>query len=101
MLCTNSQHVAELTDVCHVIWGARKNVGPLLNEVGALAIKDTGKVELLNATFASVFTTNTNPQESQTMELRARVWRKEDLLLVDEDIVRLFRLIQHTQSHRP
>jgi len=49
-------------------------VGPLLNEVGALAMKDTEKMELLNATFASVFTTNTNPQESQSLELRARAW---------------------------
>lgn len=63
-----------------------------------LAMKYTEKVELLNAT-ASVFTTNANPRESQSVELRARVWKKEDFLFVDEDVrcQRLFRLIQiHT-----
>jgi len=34
----------------------RENVGPLLNEVGALVMKDAGKAEFLNAFFASVFT---------------------------------------------
>lgn len=33
----------------------RKNVSPLLNEVGNLVMEDTEKVELSNALFASVF----------------------------------------------
>ena len=33
-----------------------QNVGLLLNEVGALVMKDAGKAEFLNAFFASVFT---------------------------------------------
>ena len=46
----------------------KENVGPLLNEVGALVTKDTEKAELLNAFFASVFTAKTSPQESLTLE---------------------------------
>ena len=42
----------------------RENVGPLLNEVGALMMEDAEKAELLNAFLASVFTTKTVPQES-------------------------------------
>ena len=33
----------------------RGNVGPLMNEVGALVTEDTEKVELLNAAFVSVY----------------------------------------------
>ncbi|GAB0204970.1 mitochondrial enolase superfamily member 1 [Grus japonensis] len=66
----------------------RENVGPLLNEVGALVTEDTEKVELLNVFFASVFTAKASPQESQTLEVGEEVWRKEDLLLVEEDRVR-------------
>ncbi|GAB0209397.1 mitochondrial enolase superfamily member 1 [Grus japonensis] len=66
----------------------RENVGPLLNEVGALVMEDTEKVELLNAFFASVFTAKAGPQETQTLEVGGKVWRKEDLPLVEEDQVR-------------
>ncbi len=34
----------------------RENVGMLLNELGALVMQDTEKVDLLDACFASVFT---------------------------------------------
>jgi len=44
---------------------SRDNVGPLLNEVGALVTEDAEKAELLNAFFASVFTAKASPQESQ------------------------------------
>ncbi|GAB0183643.1 mitochondrial enolase superfamily member 1 [Grus japonensis] len=66
----------------------RENVGPLLNEVGALVTEDTEKAELPNAAFASVFTAKAGPQESQTLEVREKVWRKEDFPLVEEDQVR-------------
>ncbi|GAB0207209.1 mitochondrial enolase superfamily member 1 [Grus japonensis] len=66
----------------------RENVGPLLNEVGALVMEDTEKAELLNAFFASVFTAKASPQETQTLEVGGKVWRKEDLPLVEEDRVR-------------
>ncbi|PKU39894.1 rna-directed dna polymerase from mobile element jockey-like [Limosa lapponica baueri] len=46
------------------------------------------KVELLNATFATVFTTKTSPEESQALEVSERVWRKEDFPLVKDDYVR-------------
>ncbi|KFQ14566.1 hypothetical protein N330_13202, partial [Leptosomus discolor] len=46
----------------------RGNVGPLLNEVGALMTEDTKKAELLNAFFASVYTAGDCPQEPQTPE---------------------------------
>ncbi|GAB0184844.1 mitochondrial enolase superfamily member 1 [Grus japonensis] len=66
----------------------RENVGPLLNKVGALVTEDTEKAELLNAFFASVFTAKVDAQESQTLEVKEKVWRKEDLPLVKEDRVR-------------
>ncbi|GAB0205781.1 mitochondrial enolase superfamily member 1 [Grus japonensis] len=66
----------------------RENVDPLLNEVGALVMEATGKAELLNAVFASVFTTKVGPQETQTLEVGEKVWRKEDLPLVEEDGVK-------------
>ncbi|GAB0209109.1 mitochondrial enolase superfamily member 1 [Grus japonensis] len=66
----------------------RENVGLLLNEVGALVMEDTEKAELLNATFASLFTAKVGPQETQTLEVGQKVLRKEDLPLVEEDWVR-------------
>ncbi|GAB0178678.1 mitochondrial enolase superfamily member 1 [Grus japonensis] len=66
----------------------RENVVPLLNEVGALVREDTEKAELLNIFFASVFIAKAGPQETQTLEVGGKVWRKEDLLLVQEDTVR-------------
>ena len=62
-----------------------KNVGPILNEVGAL---DTEKAEILNAFFASDFNDKTSPQEFQILEVRERVWVKEDFLLVKDSLVR-------------
>lgn len=53
-----------------------ENVGPLLNEVGALLTKGTKKAELLNTFFASTFTAKASLQESQTLEARQKVERK-------------------------
>ncbi|PKU43539.1 glycerol kinase [Limosa lapponica baueri] len=66
----------------------RENVGPLLNETGAMVTEDAEKAELLNAFFASVFTAQASPQESQTLEVTEKVWTKEDFPLVEEDQVR-------------
>lgn len=44
----------------------RENVGVLLNELGALVMQDTDKVDLLNTCFASVFFTL---KEFQYMEI--------------------------------
>ncbi|PKU34197.1 rna-directed dna polymerase from mobile element jockey-like [Limosa lapponica baueri] len=66
----------------------RENVGPLLNEVGALVTEDAEKAELLNAFFASVFTPKAGPQEPQTLEVGERAWSKEDSPLIEEDWVR-------------
>ncbi|XP_074451776.1 uncharacterized protein LOC141746694 [Larus michahellis] len=46
----------------------REVVGPLLNETGATVTEDAEKTELLNAFFASVFTAQTSPQETQALE---------------------------------
>ncbi|PKU37244.1 rna-directed dna polymerase from mobile element jockey- hypothetical protein [Limosa lapponica baueri] len=43
----------------------RENMGPLLNEVGALVMEDAEKLELLNAAFASVFTAKGWPSGTQ------------------------------------
>ena len=45
-------------------------MGLLLNEVGALVTEDTEKAEIMCIFLASVFTTNTAPRESQTLEVR-------------------------------
>lgn len=45
-------------------------------------------MELINSFFALIFTANTSPQESQTLEARQKVWRKEELPFVKEDSAR-------------
>ena len=59
-----------------------ENVGLLLNEVDALLMEDTKKMEILNDFFASVFTAKAGPQASQSMEVTDKAWRKEDLPLI-------------------
>jgi len=66
----------------------RENVGPLLNEVDAPVVEDPEKAELLNASFASVFTAKAGPQAYQSLEVREEAWKKEDFPLVKEDCVR-------------
>ena len=69
----------------------RENVGPLLNELGDLVIQDVEKVEVVNASFALVFTSKTKLQESQAPEIRGRVWSKDGISLVKEDQVREYQ----------
>jgi len=69
-------------------WKTRDNVGPLLNEVSVLVTEDAERAELLNAFFASVFSTKAGPQESQALEVREKTCRKDDLPLVEENCVR-------------
>ncbi|KAK4810486.1 hypothetical protein QYF61_004266 [Mycteria americana] len=66
----------------------RENVGLLLNETGDLVTQDTEKAEVLNAFFASVFTSKTGLQEYQAPETRGKAWSKEDVLFVEEDQIR-------------
>ena len=66
----------------------RENVGPLLNEVGALVMEDTEKVKLLNTFFVLVFISNTALSESQTLKVKERIWRKVDFPTVEENLVR-------------
>jgi len=65
----------------------RDNVGPLLNEAGVLVTEDAEKTELLNAFFASVFSSKAGPQESQALEVREEALREDDFALVEEDSV--------------
>ena len=77
---------------------------PLLNEMDALVMEDTQKVELLNAVFASVFTAEAGPQESQSLEVREKAWRKEDLPLVKENqvlgIIQAYWTPRNPQAHK-
>ena len=77
----------------------KENIGSLLNEVGALVTGDTEKSEILNVFFVSVSNAKNGPQESQTLEVRKRVWVKEDFSLVEVDLVSSKR--QHTKIHGP
>lgn len=66
----------------------RENVALLLSETGSLVTQDTKKVEVLNAAFASSFTSKTGFQEYQAPEIRGKGWSKEDVPLVQQDQVR-------------
>lgn len=72
-------------------------MGLLLHEVGTLMPEDTGKVEFLNAFFASVLTVRGGCQESQTLVAREKAWRNENFPLFEEDHVRahLGKLVTH------
>ncbi|KAK4807239.1 hypothetical protein QYF61_024359 [Mycteria americana] len=77
---------------------ARENVGSLLNGAGALVTQDMEKAEVLNALFASVFTSKTSLQESQVPETKGKVWSKEDLALVEDDQVREYSSIHKSMG---
>ncbi|PKU45830.1 rna-directed dna polymerase from mobile element jockey-like [Limosa lapponica baueri] len=76
----------------------RENVGPLLNEMGAMVLEDTEKAKLLNAFFASVFSAQTSPREPQNLEESEKVWTKEALPLVQEDQVK--ELLSELDTHK-
>lgn len=54
--------------------------------MGALVKNYTKKVEELNAAFASDFTAKASPWESQTLEAREKVRRKEDFPFIKDQI---------------
>jgi len=66
----------------------REIVCPLLKETGYLVTQDMEKAELMNAFFASVFTSMTGLQESQGPETNGKIWSKAVIPLVEEHQVR-------------
>lgn len=46
----------------------KDNLGPLLNETGGLVTQDTEEAEVMNASFASVFTNETSLREFRVPE---------------------------------
>lgn len=58
----------------------RKNGGPLLKETGDQVTWDSGKAEVLNEFFGSVFNSKTGLQESQVPDARP-----EKMYLVEEE----------------
>lgn len=67
-----------------------------------LVTRDMEKTEEANGFFASVSTVNTDLQQFQGLETRAKVWSKEDLPSVEDDQVRehLNELDIHKGLHR-
>ncbi|KAK4832432.1 hypothetical protein QYF61_023156, partial [Mycteria americana] len=63
----------------------KENMGPLLNEAGALMTKDTEEPEVLSAFFATVFICETDFQKYQVPETRGKVWSKDYLPSMEED----------------
>lgn len=51
----------------------KENVGLLLNVMGAMVMKNTEKLELLNTYFALVFTKKASNLETQILEAREKV----------------------------
>lgn len=51
-------------------------------------IKDTEKTKVHEVVFVLVFTGETVLKKSEAPEMRGKLWRKEDLFLVEEDQVR-------------
>lgn len=62
----------------------RENVGPLMNETGSPVRLDMEKPKVLNASFASVFTSKTSHYESDARD-QAKGWNKEEVSLVEQD----------------
>lgn len=63
----------------------RENAGPLLNEAGDLVRQDVEKAGVLNAFFASVFTSKTSLKKSQVPDTGGEVWSTEGAPLLEED----------------
>ncbi|XP_069642217.1 vesicular inhibitory amino acid transporter-like [Haliaeetus albicilla] len=66
----------------------KKNTSPLLTKRGDLVTQDTEKAEVMNACFASAFSSKINLQESQVPEMKRKGWSKEGVSLVKEDQVK-------------
>jgi len=66
----------------------RENVGLELSEMGNLVRQDMEKTELLNAAFASFFTSKNILWECQVSETWEKGWNKKNLPLVEEHQVR-------------
>lgn len=63
-------------------------MSPLLKEMGDLVRWDSEKAKVLNAFFATDFTSKTGLQESQVPEAGFNSWNKDDVSFVGGDWVK-------------
>jgi len=62
-------------------------VVPLWKETGDLVTRDMGKAEVLNDSFASVFTGKRSSHTAQVTDGKGRDWENEEWATVGEDQV--------------
>ncbi|GAB0187098.1 mitochondrial enolase superfamily member 1 [Grus japonensis] len=79
----------------------RENVGPLQKEKRGLVTQDTGKAEVLNEFFASVFISKCSSHTAQVTEGKGRDWENEEPLTVEDQVQDHLRNLKVHESMGP